>query len=315
MKKFLLFFVSLLLIASCAKKEGEQPKKADSGKSTGIALVKLNEIGMTKDDIEKELQGMPEAVREAFLQDSSQFMRFLEDMANKEALYQEAVKKGIDKDSALQKKLEYYKKITIIQMLLEKELPQKVKVSDSEIKEYYKKNMGELASPEEIRLSHIMTKSEAAIKKTQERIKNGEDFAKVAKELSEDKQSAAQGGDIGSFEHGKMPPEFNNAVKTLKKGDMSQPVKTEFGYHLIKVTDRKKGKNADISNIKEDIRRVLLQEKQKEILDKYLQDIKKMYKVEINKAEVDKYLASKGIKDSGKDKAKDGAAPPAPEKK
>ena len=95
---------------------------------------------------------------------------------------------------------------------------------------------------------------------------------------------------------------------------MSQPVKTEFGYHIIKVTDRKKGKNVDINNIKEDIRRVLLQEKQKEILDKYLQDIKKMYKVEINKAEVDKYLASKGIKDSGKDKAKDGAAP-APEKK
>ena len=59
------------------QKEGEQPRKADSGKSTGIALVKLNEIGMTKDDIEKELQGMPEAVREAFLQDSSQFMRFL----------------------------------------------------------------------------------------------------------------------------------------------------------------------------------------------------------------------------------------------
>ena len=217
MKKFLLLFVSLLLIASCAKKEGEQPKKADSGKSTGIALVKLNEIGMTKDDIEKELQGMPEAVREAFLQDSSQFMRFLEDMANKEALYHEAVKKGIDKDSALQKKLEYYKKITIIQMLLEKELSQKVKVSDSEIKEYYKKNMGELASPDEIRLSHIMAKSEAAIKKAHERLKNGEDFAKVAKEMSEDKESAAHGGDIGSFEHGKMPPEFNNAVKTLKK--------------------------------------------------------------------------------------------------
>ena len=314
MKKFLLLFVSLLLIASCAKKEGEEPKKADSGKSTGTALVKVNEIGMTKDDIEKELQGMPEAVREAFLQDSSQFMRFLEDMANKEALYQEAVKKGIDKDSALQKKLEYYKKITIIQMLLEKELSQKVKVSDSEIKEYYKKNMGELASPEEIRLSHIMTKSEAAIKRAQERIKNGEDFAKVAKELSEDKQSAAQGGDIGSFEHGKMPPEFNNAVKTLKKGDMSQPVKTEFGYHIIKVTDRKKGTIADLSNIKEDIRRVLLQDKQKEILDKYLQDIKKMYKVEINKAEVDKYLASKGIKNSGKDKAK-GSAAPAPDKK
>lgn len=314
MKKFLLFFVSLLLIASCAKKEGEQPKKADSGKSTVIALVKLNEIGMTKDDIEKELQGMPEAVREAFLQDSSQFMRFLEDMANKEALYQEAVKKGIDKDSALQKKLEYYKKVTIIQMLLEKELSHKVKVSDSEIKEYYKKNMGELASPEQIRLSHIMTKSEATIKKAYERIKNGEDFAKVAKEVSEDKESAKAGGDIGEFEKGNMPPEFDKAVQKVKKGEISTPIKTEFGYHIIKVTDRKKGKNVDISNIKEDIRRVLLQEKQKEILDKYLQDIKKMYKVKINKAEVDKYLASKGIKDSGKDKAKDGAAP-APEKK
>ncbi|MDI6743744.1 MAG: peptidylprolyl isomerase [Thermodesulfovibrionales bacterium] len=309
MKKFLLFFVSLLLIASCAKKEGEQPKKADPGKQTGTALVKLNEIGITKDDIEKELQSMPEDVREAFLQDSNQFMRFLEDMANKEALHQEAVKKGIDKDSALQKKLEYYKKITIIQMLLEKELSQKVKVSDSEIKEYYKKNMGELASPEQIRLSHIMTKSEATIKKAHERIKKGEDFAKVAKELSEDKQSAALGGDLGSFEDGKMPPEFNNAIRALKKGDVSQPVKTEFGYHIIKVTDRKKGKNVDINNIKEDIRRVLLQEKQKEILDKYLQDIKKMYKVKINKAEVDKYLASKGIKDSGKDKAKGSAAP------
>ncbi|MCD6436524.1 MAG: peptidyl-prolyl cis-trans isomerase, partial [Clostridiales bacterium] len=90
----------------------------------------------------------------------------------------------------------------------------------------------------EVKASHILISSEEDAKATLERVKNGEeDFADIAKELSEDPGSASNGGDLGYFARGVMTPEFESAAFLLEKGEISDLVKTNYGYHIIKVED------------------------------------------------------------------------------
>ena len=90
----------------------------------------------------------------------------------------------------------------------------------------------------EIRTSHILVKTEDEAKKVLERINKGESFAKIAMEVSLC-PSGKKGGDLGYFGRGRMVREFENTAFGLEKGQVSQPVKTEFGWHLIRVTDKK----------------------------------------------------------------------------
>lgn len=304
MRKFLLIVVAALILASCTNKKADEKAKAGQPASSGVDyLIKIDNNTLTKEDIDKELKNLPENIKQGFFSDQANAEKFLDEFATKEIVTMEAKKRGIENDKDFLRRVEYFKKITAAQMLLEKELGEKSKVSDKEVEQYYKKNKDEFTSPPQMRLSHIMMKTEEGIKKADERLKKGEDFAKVAKDLSEDKESAKNGGDLGSFEKGKMPVEFNNAVANLKKGQVSGIVKTEFGFHIIKLADIKEGARIELNTVKENVRSMLSQEKQKDIVEKYIQDLRKKYKVEINKAAVEKVVSANQPKqDEGKQK-------------
>ncbi|PJW18139.1 peptidylprolyl isomerase [Geobacillus sp. WSUCF-018B] len=114
-----------------------------------------------------------------------------------------------------------------------------IKVTDKELKEYY-----DNYKPK-IRASHILVKDEKTAKEVKAKLEKGEDFAKLAKEYSQDPGSASNGGDLGWFGPGKMVKEFEDAAYKLKVGEVSDPVKTDYGYHIIKVTDKEKKKSFD----------------------------------------------------------------------
>ncbi|MDI6800746.1 MAG: peptidylprolyl isomerase [Thermodesulfovibrionales bacterium] len=299
MKRFAVLFIAVMLLFSCTKKDAGQEKKA----AGGDYMVKIGDAALSKDDIDREIKAMPEEAQRMLFGDKAVFEKFLQDYAEKEMLYKDALKKGVDKDKDFVKRMEYSKKIATIQFMLNKELSKKAEVTDTDIQEYYNKNKADFKKPASYKLSHILVKTEDAAKKAAERIKKGEDFAKVAKEISEDKESAKSGGDIGDFEKGKLPPEFDKAVQNMKKGQISAPIKTQFGYHIIKVADIKPESYIDLNNLKENLRSVLAREKQQKVLEEYVKGLKQTYKVEINKAEVDKYLASM-TKDNKTDAAK-----------
>ena len=111
------------------------------------------------------------------------------------------------------------------------------------------------STPEQVRASHILLKTEgkddAAVKKQAEellaKVKAGADFAELAKKYSEDEASKAKGGDLDFFRKGQMVPEFDKAAFAMKPGEISDLVKTQFGYHIIKVVDKKAGGDASRS--------------------------------------------------------------------
>jgi len=132
----------------------------------------------------------------------------------------------------------------------------KIKVPRADVERYYNEHLGTYTTPEQIRASHILLKTEgkddAEVKAKAEGVlkeaKAGADFAALAKKYSEDDSNAQQGGDLDYFSRGRMVPEFETAAFNLQAGQISDLVKTQFGYHIIKVTDRKPAITRDLKD-------------------------------------------------------------------
>ncbi len=274
---FMLAVPLLFSFIACAKKEEQK----------GPYLAKVGTAKITEADLEQELKSLPEFAQQLF-EGIEGKKKFLDELIKKELLYQEAIKRGLDKDAEYRRKLEEFRKLTLISTLLEKEIEEKAKVTDQDIKDYYEKHKAELSSVSQIKASHILVKTEGEAEKILERLKKGEDFATLAKKYSIDPGSAKNGGDLGYFSPGQMVPEFESAAAKLKPGEISEPIKTKFGYHIIKVTDKKTGKPVEFEKIKGVLSQRLAAEKQKDFFDSYIEDLKKTYKVEINEEAISK---------------------------
>lgn len=130
-------------------------------------------------------------------------------------------------------------------------------LSDSNLEKFFNKHKEDYQDTE-VRASHILVKTEEKAKEVLQKIKAGEDFAELAKKYSED-PSASNGGDLGYFKKGMMVSEFDKAAFALKPGEISDPVKTKFGYHIINVTDRKEDKK-EFKDVKENVKQSMAQQ-------------------------------------------------------
>jgi peptidyl-prolyl cis-trans isomerase C len=158
----------------------------------------------------------------------------------------------------------------------------KTTVSDSEAKKYYDDNPSYFQQPAQVRISHIMirvdskadqSKKDEAKKKIEQvlnRLKDGEDFAALAKEVSEDANSKNNGGDLNYISKGQAPQSFEDAAFTLKKGEISDIVTTDSGYHVIKVTDKQDAKKISYEESKNDIITSLKSSKVNSAVSKYI---------------------------------------------
>ncbi|RAS94245.1 peptidylprolyl isomerase, partial [Bacillus cereus] len=161
-------------------------------------------------------------------------------------------------------------------------------ITDKELKDNYKP---------EIKASHILVKDEATAKKVKEELGQGKSFEELAKQYSEDTGSKEKGGDLGFFGPGKMVKEFEEAAYKLKKDEVSEPVKSQFGYHIIKVTDIKEPEKS-FEQSKADIKKEIVQKKAQD--GEFMNDL--MMK-EIKKADVK--VDDKDLKDLFEEKKAD----------
>jgi parvulin-like peptidyl-prolyl isomerase len=288
MKKIAFGLILTAALISCSQKSAEQK---------GPFLAKVGNATITQADYDKEFKTLPEYAQQLFSDEQGK-EKFLNEIVNKEMLYQEALKKGLEKTPEFQKKLDDFKKITLVTELFEKEIMSKANTSDQELKDYYDKHKEEFTPTIQIKASHILVKTEDEAKKVLERIKKGEKFGDIAKAVSIDPGSAKNGGDLGFFSKGQMVPEFEKAAANLNVNDISVPVKTQFGYHIIKVTDKKKGAPIEFDKIRDMISQKLSGEKQKGAFEQYLTELKKNYKVEINKDALAKVSAMPAKKEA-----------------
>ena len=132
-------------------------------------------------------------------------------------------------------RLTYLKRRALRELYFDKII--KSQVSEADARKLYDEQVGKLKPEDEVSARHILVETEDKAKELKEKIKGGADFAQLAKENSKDPGSKEDGGSLGYFGHGQMVPEFEDVVFKLKKGEVSDPVKTQFGWHLIKIED------------------------------------------------------------------------------
>jgi peptidyl-prolyl cis-trans isomerase C len=274
---FALIVLLVFAFNACSKKT----------ETKGPYLVKVGNAKITEADLDRELKNLPEFAQALFAGSSGK-ERFLDELVKKEILYQEAVKKGIDKDPQYAAKVEDFKKITLVGLLLEKVIEAKSKVNPQDVKDYYEKNKDEVSPASQMRVSQIIVKTSDEANSIYEKLKKGEDFAKIAKQNSLDPGSAKNGGDLGYLAKGQMKPEIESVAVKLKVGAFSPPVKIPGGYLIVKVTDKKLGKPLEFDKVKNLIAQRLAAEKQKDAFDSYLDELRKSYKVEMNKEAISK---------------------------
>lgn len=265
------------------------PLYAEEKKGEEI-LANVNNVKITVTDFEKEIESLPANYKGMV---NANKRKFLDDLILQELLYQEAVKKRLEKDKEIISTLERVKKKILAQKLLEKEVMELVKTSEDEIKKYYEENKKDYEMPEQVNAAHILVRvkdgaseaeDKAALEKAEgllKKIKEGADFSTVAKENS-DCPSSSKGGDLGYFSSGQMVPEFEEAAFKLKVGEVSNIVKTKFGYHIIKVLDKKESRLKELNEVRDEIEQKLTKEKQKSTFENYTEALKAKAKITVN---------------------------------
>lgn len=137
-----------------------------------------------------------------------------------------------------------------------------IDVTDEDVKAYYEENKESFDTEAQVEASHILVEDEATANEVIEKLNAGEDFAELAKEYSTDTASAENGGELGYFSSGQMVEEFEKAAFAMNVGEVSKtPVKTEHGYHIIKVTDKKDAEESTYETAKEEARKQLVDER------------------------------------------------------
>jgi peptidyl-prolyl cis-trans isomerase C len=184
-----------------------------------------------------------------------------------------AKKKGFDKKPEIKQQLEFFSDSFVATEYLKREVTHKVSVSDNEVKQYYDAHQDEFRTPEMVKAKHILIRvapgtseedKKKALGKAEDilkQVKGGKEFEKLAAEVSEDPGSKTKGGDLGFFPKGRMVKPFEDAAFALKPGELSKPVETQFGYHIIKVDEIKEPSLETFDKVKEKINQKLVQEK------------------------------------------------------
>ncbi|MBP1925665.1 peptidyl-prolyl cis-trans isomerase C [Sedimentibacter acidaminivorans] len=205
--------------------------------------------------------------------------KLIEELVMHELVYSDSIENGLDKDEEFIKALDTMKKSMLQQYGLSKML-NKVTVSDEEIEEYYEKNKHLFKTNEMVKASHILVDTEEKANEVLEDLTDGLSFEEAAQQYSSCPSKTA-GGDLGQFGRGQMVKEFEDAAFAMKKGEISDPVKTQFGYHIIKLIDHVPARDSELEEVKEDIRKNCVMAKQDKVYINKKEELKNKYKIEV----------------------------------
>lgn len=163
---------------------------------------------------------------------------------------------------------------------IRKLLEPQIAIEENEMKTYFEENKDAFVQEQQVKASHILVGSKEEADEIRRKLSEGEDFSQLAKELSTDEMTKENGGQLGFFSRGQLDEAFEKAAFAMRVGDISAPVKTDYGYHIIKAEEKKEAKAADYQESKDKIREFLLQKRIEAEYDTWLQEKSHDYKIE-----------------------------------
>ncbi len=265
----------ILALSLCACK----PAPTEKAKTTGTVLAEVNGNTITTDDFKAEIDKLPPYLK-PMVQSEEGKKELLDSMIVRQIILEQAKKDGVDKDKEVSDRMEDLRKRLIVETYLKKKVEKEAQISDQEMKKFYDENKDKFKAGDQVKASHILVKSEKEASDILAQLKGGAKFEDLAKKFSTD-STASKGGDLGWFPKGAMVPEFDKVAFSLKEGEMSGIVKTQFGFHIIKVTGKRPAGITPFEEVKEQIKSNLLPAKQQEIFTKMKEEMKKSAKISI----------------------------------
>lgn len=245
-------------------------------------LATVGEKEITNLDIENALKSLDPYQAMQFNTEEGK-KRLLEDLVNQELFYLEAKEEELHNDENFKNEMKRIEENMLKQFAINKVLAS-VKLTDEEIANFYEANKEKFVKPESASAKHILVDTEEKANELLNKINNNEvSFEEAARDHSSCPSKDAD-GDLGTFPRGQMVPEFEEAVFSMDKGEVRGPVQTQFGYHLIKLEDKNEGGQSELEEVKNDIAKSLMYQKQNEVYSSRVNDLKSKYEniVKIN---------------------------------
>ncbi len=217
-------------------------------------IMKVNGQDISSSDVQRMWEGLfPQGQAPAFDSVKPDMReRLLRGAMAEKILYGEAVKQGVDKSEKVQRELADVKNKLVVRTFLDTKTADMI--TEADLKKEYDATLAANKDEKEVHARHILLATEADAKDAKKKLDAGKSFEDVAKDISKDAGSAKNGGDLGYFTKDKMVPEFANAAFAMKKGEVSGPVKSSFGYHIIKVEDIRKVAAPSFAEVKDQLR-------------------------------------------------------------
>lgn len=247
-------------------------------KKTDSVLARFDGQTVTKTEFMDKVRNLPKNLQGLAIQRKKDFV---EEMVDERFLVKEAKKRNIESQEEVREVLEAARKKIIIAKLIEIEVDRKITMEPDEALKFYESHRDEFMTPVLLRASHILVATEEEAKAVKKELQGGADFEELARSRSLDNTSI-RGGDVGFFQKGQLIPGFEEAAFNLRKGEISNVVKTQFGFHVIKLTDRAEPSLRDFKLVKGIVEKQIRNEKRAKLFKEFIQKTKGNIKVEID---------------------------------
>ena len=248
------------------------------GHQEETVIASVNGTKLTLEDLYAEV---PEEYLDSIT--GEQKRQFLDRWINAELLYQEALRQGLQRDPTIKEEIREAERTILIADLIQRELDRRIMVTDEEALAYYQGHVEDYTrGTDEVRASQILVATFEEASRIRNEIEAGGDFARLAKEHSVD-PSAQQGGDLGFFARQDVLSEIAKFAFSSSSGTLSPPIKTEFGYHLLTITNSKKaGTVRSFELVRDEIIGQFSMAKERQELDKLLQELRENSSIKQN---------------------------------
>lgn len=254
---------ALLAMSGCAQ--------ASSDESPVLAVV--NGKPITQSEFDVRWAELPES-RQARYQREGGKKKFLDDMISRELLLQEARRMGLDQTTEVRARAQRFQEQLALDELMREMAKSHGEVTQEELEDYFMAHSSAVLATEQIRAAQIIVPTAVQALEVKKQLDEGADFAKLAQKVSTDQGTKYRGGDLGPYRKGAAPPEIEAAILTQNSGTVSEPIKVEAGFALIKVTSRDPLDARSAHVARERLKQELYAEKRRRQFEEFLEALR-----------------------------------------
>ncbi len=304
MKKLLIICLSVICFFSFNTLLFATPPKVKNQ-----VIAQVGNYKLTTSYLLEEVRSLPPQLQMVLIKNPQILNRFVDRWINITLMAVAAKSHGLDKKPEIQAQIQDAVNTILARAWLSEQINKKnINITDKQIKEYYETHKAkDFTEPEMVKARHILIripkhankqqieKAKKEAEKIYTMLKNGANFSKLAKKYSQDPGSSERGGELGYFPKGRMVPSFEKVAFSLKPGQISKPFRTVFGYEIVQVEAKRPKRILPLSEVKGNIKQILIQKEQQAILKTLVEKLRKKYHVKINNQALKEFAQQIGL--------------------